>query len=138
MSGEHDLKVLLRSMEPVLHEPIYVFAPVPRTNVLPLELRPVMVFREAEGTTLILEREQAEAAGLAGTFPCRMITLNVHSALDAVGFLAAITARLAREGIGANAVSAFYHDHLFVPCDQAEDALRALHDLAAGGLPTSS
>ena len=44
-----------------------------------------------------------------------MITLDVHSSLESVGFLAAVSARLAAAGIPCNAVSAFHHDHLFVP-----------------------
>ncbi len=59
-----------------------------------------------------------------------MITRDVLSALDVVGFLAAVTAALADAGIGANAVSAFFHDHLFVPLDRAEAA--APRRLAAG------
>jgi hypothetical protein len=55
-----------------------------------------------------------------------MITLNVFSALDAVGFLAAVTARLANAGISVNPVSGFHHDHLFVPADRAEEAMRLL------------
>jgi hypothetical protein len=59
-----------------------------------------------------------------------MITLEIHSSLDAVGFLAAITARLAEAGMGVNPVSAFYHDHLFVPADRAAEALRILETIA--------
>ena len=47
----------------------------------------------------------------------------------AVGFLAAITARLANAGISVNAVSAFHHDHLFVPERRAGEALRLLQDM---------
>jgi hypothetical protein len=83
--------------------------------------------------TVILLRQDAEAAGIACGFPSRMITLNVHSALEAVGFLARITTALAAEGIGVNPVAAFYHDHLFVPEDRAEDALAILRRLAGPG-----
>jgi uncharacterized protein len=55
--------------------------------------------------------------------------LTVHSSLEAVGFLAAITARLAETGISVNAVSAFYHDHLFVPHDRADEALARLQEM---------
>jgi hypothetical protein len=59
----------------------------------------------------------------------RMITLTVHSSLAAVGLTAAFSARLAREGIGANVVAAFHHDHIFVPAADAERALAALKAL---------
>ena len=64
-----------------------------------------------------------------------MVTLTVHSALDAVGFLAAITTRLAAAGISVNAVSAFFHDHLFVPAERAEEAVEILCRLAADAKP---
>ena len=44
--------------------------------------------------------------------------------------LAAILPRLAAAGIGVNPVSAFHHDHLFVPSDRAEDALAILSGIA--------
>lgn len=93
-------------------------------------MNPLLTFREQEGTTLVIQREEAEAAGLRYAFASRMITLTVHSALDAVGFLAAITARLAEAGISVNAVSAFHHDHLFVPADRADDAMAALQQMS--------
>ena len=60
-----------------------------------------------------------------------MITLNVHSSLEAVGFLAAITARLAAAGMGVNPVSGFYHDHLFVPAERAAEAMEILSRMVA-------
>jgi hypothetical protein len=64
-----------------------------------------------------------------------MVTLTVHSALDAVGFLAAITTRLAAAGISVNAVSAFFHDHLFVPVGRAEETVEILCRMAAAAKP---
>jgi uncharacterized protein len=90
-----------------------------------------MIFREREGDTLILLEEEARAAGLSSAFRSRMITLNIHSSLDAVGFLAAITARLAAVGMSVNPVSAYFHDHLFVPADRADDAVNILQALVA-------
>ncbi len=131
MSGETDLRRLIATMRPELREGVYVFVTVPRGDQVPSGLDPVMWFREDEGTTLILSREQALAAGLEGAFPCRMVTLTVHSSLEAVGFLAAITARLAAAGMGVNPVSAFFHDHLFLPADRAEEAVDILGRMAA-------
>jgi hypothetical protein len=130
MSGETSLARLLAGMRPVLQPGVFVFATIADPARRPDGLDPLMVFREPEGLTLILEHDEARRAGLAATFPCRLITLEVHSSLDAVGFLAAITTRLARHGIGVNPVAAYHHDHLFVPAERAADALEALKALA--------
>lgn len=129
MAGEKDLDVLLRSMSAELVDGLYVFAMAP-DGAVPAGLRPRMMFREAEGTTLIVLKDEAEANGLAHEFPCRMITLNVHSSLEAVGFLARITTALARHDMGVNPVSGFFHDHLFVPDGREMDAMRVLTELA--------
>ncbi|MER9731430.1 ACT domain-containing protein [Mesorhizobium sp. M0217] len=128
MAGETDLKKLLAAMTPELLPGVHVFATLVPGAPVPETLNPVMWFREKEGTTLILPEDQA--AGLQSAFRCRMITLNVHSSLEAVGFLAAITARLAAAGMGVNPVSAFHHDHLFVPAERAEEAMELLRQLA--------
>jgi hypothetical protein len=130
MAGETDLKTLLASMTPELLAGTYVFVTLAPDVSQPEGLEPIMLFREREGMTLILREENAKAAGLTASFRCRMVTLNIHSSLEAVGFLAAITTRLAAAGMGVNPVSAFYHDHLFVPADRAEEALELLHHLA--------
>jgi hypothetical protein len=126
MPGETGLQKLLGAMAPGLQPGVFVFAALPSGAPRPAGIDPVMIFREREGETLILLEDEAAAAGLAATFRCRMITLNVHSALDAVGFLAAITARLAAAGMGVNPVSAYFHDHLFVPAERADEAMAIL------------
>jgi hypothetical protein len=62
-----------------------------------------------------------------------LITLNVHSDLSAIGFLARITGALAESGISVNAVSAYYHDHLFVPINAAKRAIIILNGLSKAG-----
>ena len=128
MVGEHDLNTLLAGMNPTMDSGIYVFATLSNRDI-PAGLNPRMVFQETEGTTLILAQSEADNAGIAYVFASRMITLNVHSALDAVGFIALIATRLAGLGMGVNPVAGFYHDHLFVPEDRADDAMRALHQM---------
>jgi hypothetical protein len=130
MAGERDLVALLRDMKPELHEGIFMFCTLADDAELPATIKPLLTFREAEGTTLVIRQKEAERLGLPHQFASRLITLTVHSSLDAVGFLAAITARLAGAGISVNAVSAFYHDHLFVPEHRAEEAMRLLQDMS--------
>ncbi|PIS99453.1 ribonuclease H [Bradyrhizobium nitroreducens] len=129
MTGERDLGALLRHMKPELRPGIFVFCTIAAGETIPADLHPLMTFRELEGTTLVIRREEAEAAGLRHAFASRLITLSVHSALDAVGFLAAITTRLAEAGISVNAVSAFHHDHLFVPIDRVDEAMALLREM---------
>jgi len=126
MSGVTDRVRLLRDMDPVLTEGIWVFARLPPGAGVPDGLEPLGRFREDEGETLILGRDTAAHHGLAHEFPCRRITLQIHSDLAAVGLLAAAAGWLAEAGIPANTVSAFYHDHLFVPVAEAERALAVL------------
>ncbi|MDA9523648.1 ribonuclease H [Bradyrhizobium sp. CCBAU 11434] len=130
MPAERDLDALLKNVKPELQPGNFVFCTIATDAPLPATLNPLLMFREQEGTTLVIPREEAEAAGLNDAFPCRLITLTVHSALNAVGFLAAITARLAAAAISVNAVSAFHHDHLFVPVDRADEAMALLQNMS--------
>ncbi len=131
MSGETDLATLLRGMSARLDPQLYVF--VTTEAPLPDGLAPLMLFREAEGVTLVLPRVEADRHGLAHAFPCRRITLEVHSALEAVGFIARIATVLSAHGMGVNPVSAFHHDHLFVPDGRQDEAMEILSRLAAEG-----
>lgn len=130
MTGEKNLNALVQSMKPKLIEEEYVFCSVPVKQVATLNVDPVCQFRELEGMTLILTKQQAEKANLDYEFVCRMITLLVHSSLEAVGFLATITNKLAENDISVNAVSAYYHDHLFVPANKAEQAMYILTEMS--------
>ena len=130
MTGERDLRALLRHMKPEMRPGTFVFCTLAPGEPVPAEIAPLLTFREQEGMTLVLPRDEAVRAKLRYAFPSRLITLTVHSALDAVGFLAAVTARLAEAGISVNAVSAYHHDHLFVPTERADEAMAALQDMS--------
>lgn len=131
MTGERDRDALLRQMEPELRPGIFVFCTIAADETIPAAVDPLLTFREQEGTTVVALLEHAERSGLRYEFASRLITLTVRSALDAVGFLATITARLAQAGISVNAVSAFHHDHLFVPVDRADEAIAVLREMSA-------
>jgi len=127
MPGERDLGTLLGSLRPFLHEDEFVFC-----THSEVAGDPVCIFREREGLTLILRRAEAERLGIAYTFPCRMITLEVHSSLEAVGLMARVSSALAAERISVNPVSGYFHDHLFVPAERAEDAMEVLRSILPG------
>ncbi len=129
--AETNLATLIRSMRPRLAPERFVFVAIPADTPIPSSIAPVMTFQEVEGMTLILSVDQASAADFAIAFPCRMITLAINSSLEAVGFLAAITTQLAAAGIAVNPVSAFHHDHLFVPEARVEEVMRILEAMAA-------
>jgi hypothetical protein len=129
MSGEQDLNELLKTLSAKLVEGVFVFATFP-DGIYSSDLRPRMVFQEEEGTTLILLKNDADAHGISYEFPSRMITLNVHSSLEAVGFMARISSALAARGMGVNPVAGFYHDHLFVPVGREVEAIQILEELA--------
>ena len=127
MTGEMNLATLLRTLTAKLQPDTYVFATLEK---IPAGITPRMVFVEDEGITLICTRAEAEAAGIAYDFPCRMITLDVHSALEAVGFIAHIATRLAAAGMGVNPVAGYFHDHLFIPEGREDDALAVIDAIA--------
>lgn len=56
--------------------------------------------------------------------------MQVHSSLEAVGFIAAIANKLAENGISVNVVSAYYHDHLFVSSEKAEQVMQLLAEMS--------
>lgn len=127
MAGETNLQALLRTMSPVLNEGSYVFSIV--ESDIPSGVHPVVTVREKEGLTLVVEQSEADAAGLSYEYVAAWITLEVHSALEAVGLTAAISNALTDAGISCNVVAGYTHDHLFVPHDRAQDALAALRSL---------
>ncbi len=130
MSGESDLRKLLSGMRPELHEGRYVFCTVPGATAPPAAATPVATVLEAEGLTLVLRQEDADAAGLAYDYTAGWITLRIHSALDAVGLTGAFAAELATHGLSCNVIAGHHHDHLFVPAERAAEAVAVLEQLA--------
>ena len=129
MNGEMNLNVLLKNMQPVLHGE-YAFCLMNEDSVKTLPVTPLCSFHEEEGITIIMERAVADRLGLSYAYTGVLITLNVHSSLNAVGFLACVTSKLAEAGISVNAFSPIHHDHLFVSPEDAGRAMTLLEELS--------
>ena len=127
--GITNLAMLIREMEPVLNEGEFVFVTVSDPTIVPRNI-PVFEFKEKEGTTLILSKADALRFDLTFDYIASWITLNVHSALEAVGLTAVISTALAEKGISCNVVAGFYHDHIFVAEADAPMAMTVLGSMA--------
>jgi hypothetical protein len=90
---------------------------------------------EEEGITSVIRVEDADRLGIDVTFVGAWLTLEVHSALEAVGLTAAVAVALAAEQIPANVIAGFHHDHLLVPHRDAERAIAAIDALARASTP---
>jgi len=130
MTAESKLSVLLKNISPRLAPSEYVFCTVSKSDFERLGELPLCFFQEREGLTLIVSKTVADAHNFMYNGTWAWITCEVHSDLAAVGFMAAISRCLADDGIPTNPVSAFYHDHLFVPFEKAARALELIEALS--------
>ena len=126
MSGETDLSRLIVAMRPAVREGEYVFVSLTRLPDVECEA----TVREDEGVTCVVRRAVADDRGWAYDFVAGWITLEVHSALAAVGLTAAVSQVLTSQGISCNVIAGYFHDHLLVPLDRVADAVRALEELS--------
>ncbi|PTS89184.1 MULTISPECIES: ACT domain-containing protein [unclassified Caulobacter] len=120
---------MVAGLEPELRPGRFVFCQSPHETWW--DLKPIAMFQESEGVSLILEEGRACAAGIASHDVMGLITLNVYSALTGVGLTASVSSALAAAGIACNMVAALSHDHVFVPYERTEEALAILRKLQA-------
>lgn len=133
-TGETNLSTLLSTMQPTLDPTTYVFVNTtePLTSLALSTLQPQLIVQEAEGTTIVTTEALATSHGYKEViFPCKKISLTVHSSLEAIGLIATITNRLKDHQISTNVVSGVFHDHIYVPADRAKDAMRVLEEISA-------
>ncbi len=131
--AETNLKKLLRDMFPSLLDGKYFYCTVPEQNISGLAgylQYIVCIFREREGLSVVFMEDAKDAimqySENSAHGPFALIALDVTSDLYAVGFLAEITKELAREKIPVNAISAYFHDHLLVPYEKKDAAMKCL------------
>ncbi len=128
-TGETNLDKLIANMEPVLNEGEYVFATVSNTTAIPRAIT-ICEVKEKEGTTVVLKKEDAERLGVAYEFIASWITLNIHSALEAVGLTAAFATALGKHNISCNVIAGYYHDHIFVAVKDRDKAMEVLKTMS--------
>ena len=128
MAPLSDLETLLKTIEPVLNPGTYVFGSVKDQRSLdPASI--VACIREQEGLSVVLSEADANRQGVAVLFRCAWITLNVNSDLQAVGLTAAFSKAVGDVGVSCNVVAGAFHDHIFVPREEAEQAMNVLQSL---------
>jgi len=133
MSGIRELSHILEQLEPRLSAREFVFCTFKNQQYGDLShLQPVAAVQEAEGLTLVIDKDMAQSKGLDFVSGFKRISLSVHSSLDAVGLTAAVSDLLAEHGISANLIAGYFHDHIFVPARRAEEALALLTTLNPG------
>jgi len=131
MAGETNLEKLLASMAPELLDGEYVFCTFPNARYGDYsDLEPVAAINEPEGLTLLIPKSEADAHNYSYETAFKGISLSVHSSLAAVGLTAAFSSKLAEHGISANVFAGYYHDHIFVQSELAQNAIEALNEIA--------
>ena len=134
MSGEINLELLLRRMAPKLNKGEYVFLSIKDLNTIDRN-DTIFEFKEHEGTTIVMERNKADALRLTYEFIASWITLQIHSSLESVGLTALFSTELSNKNISCNVVAGYYHDHIFVNKSDTEKAIAVLTNLSKSYKP---
>ena len=129
MNGEKHIDILLSAMSPTLLAGEFVFCSFEKSEYGDhAYLEPFAALIESEGLTLVIPKRRADEHEIPYDFVFCCITLHIHSSLDAVGFTAAFATKLTEYGISANVIAGYFHDHIFVQAEVAENAMVALRD----------
>jgi hypothetical protein len=110
----------VRDLDPVRRPGVFVYV------VAHDATGPEATVREDEGVTAVLARERADELGLAYDYVAAWITLRLDSTLEQVGLTALFSRALADAGISCNVLAGLHHDHLLVPGERADEAIKVL------------
>ncbi|NND02180.1 MAG: ACT domain-containing protein [Acidimicrobiia bacterium] len=126
MTGETDLASMLATLRVKRRPGIFAYVSLPE---VPSDVTPEATVVEGEGITVVLPADLARSRGWDVAFEAAWLTLEVHSALEAVGLTAALSKALGDATIPCNVLAGTYHDHVLVPADRADHAIAALESL---------
>ena len=125
-----ELKDILGNLKPRILEGSFVFTTSnDELDHLMKTFKPIATFREEEGITLVISKDEADKFNIKydSLFCC--ISLGVHSNLNSYGLISSISSELTKKKISSNVFSGFYHDHIFVQADLADTAIQVINSL---------
>ena len=125
MTGETNLKLLIKGMQPILNTGEYVFCSLKDISQISRN-DTLCEFKEAQGTTIVINRKKADSLGLKYHYIAHWISLKVHSSLEAVGLTAIISNELAKNNLSCNIIAGYFHDHIFIDRKFSKKALKVL------------
>lgn len=126
----HKLSDLIAGMSPRIVEGSFVFVTIEDGASLPPDVVAYASVREREGLSCLIRSDDAGRVGASENDAFGWISLDVESALDAVGLTAAVSAALTDRNIPCNVIAGHHHDHLLVPLHLVHDACATLEALA--------
>ena len=125
-----ELKDILGNLKPRILEGSFVFTTSnDELDHLMKTFKPIATFREEEGITLVISKDEADKFNIKYDSLFRCISLGVHSSLNSYGLISSISSELTKKKISSNVFSGFYHDHIFVQADLADTAIQVINSL---------
>ena len=112
----------------ILNKGEYVFCSIIDINKISIN-NIICSFKESEGYSIIISKEEAIKNNLPFYFVSAWITLEIDSTLDSVGLTSAFSKKLTKAGISCNVIAAYHHDHVFVPYLDKHKAMKILSDM---------
>lgn len=111
MSGNTNLQEVLSSIKVSCDDVEYGFATVSAGTKISIE-EVIGTFAESEGLTVIASKEYLADKKLPFEGPFAKLSIEVYTSLELIGLTAVLATRLAEQGISANVVAAYFHDHV--------------------------